>query len=125
MRTLIVSFPTFRMLLCALAAVSVNATSLVAQDGAIAGIVKDAKTGAELSTVQVEVRGADDAAVAGDFTGSSGAYRIAVPAGVYSVTFSSPGWSVPTGRFEDGVVTWSGFASPVYSRSITKRLSAS
>ena len=54
MRTLIVSFPTFRVLLTALVAVSLNASSLVAQDGAIAGTVKDAKTGAALSTVQVE-----------------------------------------------------------------------
>ncbi len=104
MRTLI-RFPTFRVLLAALVAVCLNASSLVAQDGAIAGTVKDAKTGAALSTVQVEVFGADDAAVAGDFTGSSGTYRIPVPAGVYSVTFSSPGWGVPT---ETGVTVVAG-----------------
>ncbi|MEN8144154.1 MAG: TonB-dependent receptor [Gemmatimonadota bacterium] len=110
MRAFVVRFPTFLVLLAAAVAVSLYATPLAAQDGAVAGTVKDTKTGAALSTVQVEIRGADDAVVAGDFTGSAGTYRIAVPAGVYSVTFTSPGWDILT---EAGVTVAAGQTTTV------------
>lgn len=68
---------------------------LAAQEGAVVGTVRDATTGAGLSTVQVELRGPGAAVVAGTLTSEAGTYRIAgVPAGSYTAVFSIPGWEV-------------------------------
>lgn len=61
--------------------------------GRIAGLVTDEATGATLAAVRVEVLGEGGAVVAGAITGPGGEYEITgVPAGTFSVRFTSPGW---------------------------------
>jgi len=65
-----------------------------AQVGAISGTVTDL-TGTGLSTVEVEVLGADGSVVAGDLSTATGAYRITgIPAGTYTVQFTLAGWEI-------------------------------
>ena len=81
-----------------------------AQEGAIAGTVTD-MTGLGLSAVEVEVLRADGSVVAGDFSTTSGAYRITgVPAGTYTVQFTLPGWELVQ---EEGVTVVSGQTTSV------------
>jgi iron complex outermembrane receptor protein len=81
-----------------------------AQEGAIAGTVTD-MTGLGLSAVEVEVLRADGSVVAGDFSTTSGAYRITgVPAGTYTVQFTLPGWEIVQ---EEGVTVLSGQTTSV------------
>jgi outer membrane receptor for ferrienterochelin and colicins len=81
-----------------------------AQEGAIAGTVTD-MTGLGLSAVEVEVLRADGSVVAGDFSTTSGAYRITgVPAGTYTVQFTLPGWELVQ---EEGVTVLSGQTTSV------------
>ena len=59
----------------------------------IAGLVTDEATGATLAAVRVEVLGEGGAVVAEAITGPGGEYEITgVPAGTFSVRFTSPGW---------------------------------
>ena len=59
----------------------------------IAGLVTDEATGATLAAVRVEVLGEGGAVVAEAITGAGGEYEITgVPAGTFSVRFTSPGW---------------------------------
>ncbi len=59
----------------------------------IAGLVTDDATGAPLAAVRVEVLGEGGAVVAEAITGPGGEYEITgVPAGTFSVRFTSPGW---------------------------------
>ena len=81
-----------------------------AQEGAISGTVTD-MTGLGLSAVEVEVLRADGSVVAGDFSTTSGAYRITgVPAGTYTVQFTLPGWELVQ---EEGVTVLSGQTTSV------------
>lgn len=81
-----------------------------AQEGAIAGTVTD-MTGLGLSAVEVEVLRADGSVVAGEFSTTSGAYRITgVPAGTYTVQFTLPGWELVQ---EEGVTVVSGQTTSV------------
>jgi iron complex outermembrane receptor protein len=69
----------------------------VAQNGAIAGTVRDAASQAPLSAVFVEVTTAEGASVASGYSGPGGTFRIVeIPPGIYSVTFTSPGWGTLT-----------------------------
>ncbi|HUG01605.1 MAG TPA: TonB-dependent receptor [Longimicrobiales bacterium] len=75
-------------------------TPAVAQNGAVAGIVRasvgDAAFSASrtpLATVQVRVLGPGDQVVASTLTTSEGSFRIGdVPPGTYTVVFTSAGW---------------------------------
>ncbi|WP_420441375.1 TonB-dependent receptor [Candidatus Palauibacter sp.] len=59
----------------------------------IAGLVTDEATGATLAAVRVELLGDQSVVVAEAITGPGGEYVITgVPAGAYSVRFTSPGW---------------------------------
>jgi iron complex outermembrane receptor protein len=81
-----------------------------AQEGAISGTVTD-MTGLGLSAVEVEVLRADGSVVAGEFSSTSGAYRITgVPAGTYTVQFTLPGWEIVQ---EEGVSVLSGQTTSV------------
>jgi iron complex outermembrane receptor protein len=79
--------------LLAAVAVWVAPASAIAQDGAVAGTIRAAGTSTGLSTVQIEVLGAGQAVIASGLSGSSGAFRLTgIPAGNYTLVFSSPGW---------------------------------
>lgn len=59
----------------------------------IAGLVTDEATGASLAAVHVEVLGEGGAVAAEAVTGPGGEYEITgIPAGMFSVRFTSPGW---------------------------------
>ena len=69
-------------------------TGLTAQEGAIAGTVRDSASKTPLAAVLVEVVAGSGATVASGASGPSGAFRLAqIPTGTYSVRFTSPGWS--------------------------------
>ena len=73
-----------------------------AQEGAISGTVTD-MTGLGLSAVEVEVLRADGSVVAGEFSTTSGAFRITgVPTGTYTVQCTLPGWELVP---EEGVTS--------------------
>ena len=79
---------------------------ILAQDGAIAGTVKDAATSTGLATVEVNVLSADGAVVAGDFSGQNGAFRVTgIPPGTYTLRLTIPGWQTLS---EPGVVVTAG-----------------
>jgi iron complex outermembrane receptor protein len=81
-----------------------------AQEGAISGTVTD-MTGLGLSAVEVEVLRVDGSVVAGEFSTTSGAYRITgIPAGTYTVQFTLPGWELVQ---EEGVTVVSGQTTSV------------
>jgi len=81
-----------------------------AQEGAISGTVTD-MTGLGLSAVEVEVLRADGSVVAGEFSTTSGAFRITgVPTGTYTVQFTLPGWELVQ---EEGVTVLSGETTSV------------
>lgn len=64
-----------------------------AQEGALAGTVRDASGGSTLSAVRVEVLEATGAPVAATSTGPGGAYRLSgIAAGSYAVEFQLAGW---------------------------------
>lgn len=90
MRTFLrrIIFASLPLLLLAL-----NPPPGAAQEGAIAGTVRDSTSQAPLSSVHVEVRGPDGAAVAGGVTSAGGAFRFTrLPPGRYTLTFILPGW---------------------------------
>ena len=79
---------------------------LQAQDGALAGTVRDSASQASLSAVFIEVVSSSGATVASGASGPGGAFRIVqIPAGTYSVRFTSPGWRSTT---VDGQVVTAG-----------------
>jgi len=78
----------------------------LAQDGAIAGTVKDAATSAGLATVEVSVLSADGAVVASGFSSQSGSFRVTgIPPGTYTLRLTIPGWRTLS---EPGVVVTAG-----------------
>ncbi len=80
------------LLLAAVIALGALPGAAWAQAG-IAGVVTDEATGAPLAAVRVEVLDGEGTPVAETTTGPGGEYEIAgVPAGTFSVRFSSPGW---------------------------------
>ncbi len=69
---------------------------LTAQGG-VAGTVTDEATGAPLASVFVEVVSDAGTVVGTAVTGPSGTYRIGgIPAGTYTIRFTSPGWRTST-----------------------------
>jgi iron complex outermembrane receptor protein len=67
------------------------------QVGGVAGTVRDDATAAGLAAVLVEVMDASGAVVANGTSGPGGAFRInGVPAGTYTIRFTSPGWNTAT-----------------------------
>ena len=65
-----------------------------AQAGGIAGTVRDEASQSGLAAVLVDVVDGAGNVVASGATGTSGAFRIQdVPAGSYTVRFTSPGWN--------------------------------
>ena len=78
-------------------AVFLAPTVVAAQEGGVAGTVTDETSGAALSAVRIEVVNASGAVIAEGITGPSGSFRINdVPAGNYTVRFSSAGWGTVT-----------------------------
>jgi len=78
----------------ALCAFATSPEGVVAQQGSIVGTVRDEATNAPLAAVLVEVLGADGTITARTITGPSGTFRLnQVPAGSYTLRFTSPGWS--------------------------------
>lgn len=84
-------------LLAVLALASALPASAAADEGRIAGVVKDA-TGAALPGATVTVTNQSTSAVLTAVTGADGSYSIAVPAGTYSVAVSMRGFSRQTRR---------------------------
>lgn len=81
----------------ALLVLALTPGGMLAQQGGIAGTVTDEASGAPLASVLVEVVSANGTVVASGVTGPGGAYRIGdVPAGSYTVRFTSPGWATVT-----------------------------
>jgi len=69
----------------------------LAAQGGIAGTVTDEASLAPLAAVLVEVIDGSGAVAARGITGPAGAYRINdIPAGTYTIRFTSPGWSTST-----------------------------
>lgn len=65
---------------------------VLAQEGGIAGTVRDSASMAPLSSVRVEVVDAAGTVVGQTLSGANGAFRIGgVPAGTYTVSFNAPG----------------------------------
>ncbi len=68
-----------------------------AQVGGIAGTVRDDATAAGLAAVLVEVVDGSGIVVARGTSGPGGAFRIGgIPAGTYTIRFTSPGWNTAT-----------------------------
>ena len=81
----------------ALAFLFVIPSLVIAQNGGIAGVVRDAASASPLASVSVEVVDTGGAVVARGFSGPAGAFRInEVPAGTYTIRFVAPGWSTAT-----------------------------
>ncbi|MGH7542122.1 MAG: TonB-dependent receptor domain-containing protein [Gemmatimonadota bacterium] len=81
-------------------------TGARAQEGGIAGIVRDSATSAPLSSVSIAVVGADGSVAGQALSGADGAFRLGgIPAGTYSVQFSAPGLQAVT---RSGVTVTSG-----------------
>jgi iron complex outermembrane receptor protein len=88
--------PVGLVLTLLLVALSASAGPVLAQ-GAIAGRVTDELSGAPLRTVLVEIIDSAGGVAARGMTGPAGTYRIEdIPAGSYTVRFTSPGWSTAT-----------------------------
>lgn len=84
-------------LVFAFALLFVLPSHVLAQNGGIAGVVRDAATSSPLASVSVEVVDPGGAVVARGFTGPAGAFRInEVPAGTYTIRLVYPGWSTAT-----------------------------
>ncbi|MFV1987752.1 MAG: TonB-dependent receptor domain-containing protein [Gemmatimonadota bacterium] len=80
--------------LCALALLATLPADALAQNGGIAGIVRDDATAAPLAAVLVEAVDSNGAVVASGISGPGGAFRLnEVPAATYIVRFSAPGWA--------------------------------
>ena len=90
--------PRAPALLLLAAFLSLPSVLLAAQgQGAVSGTVTDELSGVALSAVRVDVRDQDGSVAGSAVTGTSGSYRIeGVPAGEYSVRFTSPGWRTVT-----------------------------
>jgi len=80
--------------LLALSLLAVLPAEVLAQEGGIAGIVRDDASAAPLAAVLVEAVGSNGAVVASGVSGPGGAFRLnEVPAGTYTVRLSAPGWA--------------------------------
>jgi len=67
---------------------------VAAQQGGVAGTVREEGTNAPLAAVLVEALGANGTIVGRTITGPSGTFRLnEMPAGSYTIRFTSPGWS--------------------------------
>jgi iron complex outermembrane receptor protein len=83
-----------------------SASSLSAQQGALAGIVRDASSHQPMAGVQVQIVGAGEATAGGTLTNATGQFRLDLPSGRYSVvavmvgyqTFRKDGLDVVAGQ---------------------------